>query len=312
MKLNLYFHRDFDGMAAAALLCEVFQSCKGYQTFAYHPVDFHLKDEWLDMRLAQPAAVLDFFYHPHASYYYDHHDSPVAERFFGSPQLDEPDRCLLLTMKSTPSILRYKFGDRFDFGPYEELIRWSDIIDNCEYASPRDLYDSDEPYIRLNKLICYYQDRNMNDEIISLVPAMLHDPEKTLRERAGLLARLVDEEREVARRLAERIEVEDAIGFIDQSESGFAVQRFISYCYHPDLDYQVMIYRKNDAYVVNVGRNAWKSFDSRNLGEIATRLGGFGRKDVGGIFVRTHDEALALTGVIRRELAEGSRSANPN
>ncbi|TYP72371.1 hypothetical protein [Paenibacillus methanolicus] len=308
MQLNIYFHRDFDGMAGAALLSEVFRTCRGFETFAYHPVDFHLKDEWLDMRLAQPAAVLDFFYHPDATYYYDHHDSPIAERFFGAPQLDELDRCLLLAMKSTPSILRYKFGDRFDFGRYAELVRWSDIIDNCEYASPRDLYESEEPYIRLNKLICYFQDRNMDDEIIRLVSSMLREPEEALRERAELVELLIDEEREVARRLAETIEVEGAIGFIDQSESGFAVQRFISYCYYPDLDYQVMIYRKNDAYLVNVGRNAWKSFDSRNLGEIASKLGGFGRKDAGGIFVRTHAEALALAAVIRRELTEDSSS----
>lgn len=44
------------------------------------------------------------------------------------------------------------FNNIFDFSPYKELLRWSDIIDNADY-SPRDLYENHNQYILLNKII---------------------------------------------------------------------------------------------------------------------------------------------------------------
>jgi hypothetical protein len=96
--------------------------------------------------------------------------------------------------------------------------------------------------------------------------------------------------------------LEHNICFVDQSNTSFAVQRFVSYYFNPDVEYQIMIYRKNSDYMVNFGRNAWKEFRSKNLGEIAAIYGGFGRKDVGGILVKTHSEAISLADIVISEL----------
>jgi hypothetical protein len=283
-------------------LTAIFKKLGKYQEFVYKPVDFDLKNDWLNMRLEQPAAILDFFYHPDASYYYDHHESSIAEQFFGTSAVDNEEMCLNTNFKSTPSILKYKFGLTFDFSAYSALLQWSDVIDNCEYTSPKDLYDSQETYILVNKLICFYQDQNNNEEIIRMIPYILDAPHVYLKEKHTLLEEISQKERQIIQSLHKTMKIEHNLIFVDQSEINFAVQRFIAYYFYPDLDYQIIIYRKNADYMVNFGRNVWKKFQSKNLGEIAQRYGGFGRKDVGGILVKTHSEALALVKQITEDL----------
>jgi hypothetical protein len=304
VQLFIYFHNDFDGTVSAALLTEILKKLGKFRNFVYKPVDFNLKNNWLNLRLEQPAAILDFFYHPDATYYYDHHESSIAEQFFGQSAVDNEEMCLNITYKSTPSVLKYKFADSFDFSAYADLLRWSDIIDNAEYTSPKDLYDSQETYISMNKLISYYQDRNNHEETIRIIPYILDAPDEYLAIKKELLAEISQKESLIIKSLRQEMKVEANISFVDQSEINFAVQRFVSYYYYPDLDYQIMIYRKNADYMVNFGRNPWKSFHSKNLGEIAQRYGGFGRKDVGGILVKTHSEAANLEKLITKDLLQ--------
>jgi hypothetical protein len=53
--------------------------------------------------------------------------------------------------------------------------------------------------------------------------------------------------------------------------------------------------------MVYFGRNPWKKFQSRNLGAIAMKYGGFGRQDVGGILVKTHYEAKSLVNLLIKD-----------
>lgn len=303
MKLYIYFHGDFDGMVSAALITAIFKKLDKYQEFIYKPVDFNIKDEWLDRKLEQPAAILDFFYHPDTTYYYDHHESSITEQFFGREAVDGENICLNIKFKSTPSILKYKFEGIFDFTNYHDLLEWSDIIDSCEYGSPRELYDSNEKYILLNKLISYYQDRNDEEEIIKIIPFMLDSLDEYLTQKNELLEKIMYEEKMVIEDLKEVMQIKHTISFVDQSHTNFAVQRFVSYYYYSDLDYQIIIYRKSSDYMVNFGRNPWKKFQSRNLGQIAMKHGGFGRQDVGGILVKTHQEAKLLVDVLLKDLS---------
>lgn len=241
-------------------------------------------------------------HHPDATYYYDHHESSIAEQYFGENAVDNDEMCLNTRYKSTPSILKYKFAFTFDFSAYADLLQWSDVIDNCEYTSPNDLYDSQDTYLLINKLISFYRDRNNNEEIIRIIPYILNAPNEYLTIKKELLAEISQKERLIIDNLHSLMKIEDNISFVDQSEINFVVQRFVSYYYYSDLDYQIIIYRINADYMVNFGRNAWKKFKSKNLGEIAQRYGGFGRKDVGGILVQTHSEAEALVKLITRDL----------
>lgn len=300
MKLFIYFHRDFDGMVSAALLTDIFKKLGKYKQFSYIPVDFHLQDEWLNRRLEQPSAVLDFFYHPDAKYCYDHHVSAISEQYFG--QVDSDNICLNMNFKSTPAILKYKFEHVFDFSSYYDVLKWSDIIDNSEYESPKDLYDSNNKYILLNKLISYYQHNNEDESMTTMIPYLLDHTEQYLALHNDLIEGISQEERAVIQQLRGAMRLEHPVCIVDQSGTSFPVQRFIGYYYYPDLDYQLILYRKNEKYMVNMGRNPWKEFQSRNMGQLASKYGGFGRKDVGGIIANTYEEAHSLVNVLMREL----------
>jgi len=304
MRLHIYFHRDFDGIVSAALLATIFKKRGNFQQFIYKPVDFNIKNEWLSMKLEQPAAILDFFYHPDATYYFDHHESSISEQFFGKETVDDDYICLNTKFKSTPAILKYKFQSLFDFTAYQKILEWSDIIDNSEYPSPKDLYDNSEIYILLNKLISFYQDQNNDDEIIQVIPYILDSPGDYLTLKSEILEKIIQEERAVIQGLKKTIRLDNYISYVDQSNTNFAVQRFVSYYYHSDLEYQIVLYRKDSSFVVNFGRNPWKDFHSKNIGELAARYGGFGRKDVGGIVVQTKNEAELLVNSLIKDLSK--------
>ncbi|GAA0370905.1 hypothetical protein [Bacillus horti] len=148
--LSIYFHKDFDGLASAALLSKILEKSGTYLSYDYFPIDFDVRDEWLSHSLRRPAAVLDFFYHPEVSYFFDHHATSFIDHIHKVNYVETDTIILDTSFKSTPSILKYKFSTVFNFEPFKELIRWSDIIDNiC-------IYDQSDTALPLQRFLPYY------------------------------------------------------------------------------------------------------------------------------------------------------------
>jgi hypothetical protein len=298
-KLSIYFHKDFDGLVSAAILTSILQD--RYLSFSYHPVDHDLKETWLQQSLDKPAAVLDFFYHPEATYFYDHHTisfiDPDHER-----QFKETDyKFVNPSFKSTPTILRYIYKDSFDFKPYAEIIKWSDIIDNADYKSPKDVYDSKGDYILLNKLITHYCKHE--DKLVEIIPYIMNNQIKDyLQKHKLMLNRIHNEEKKIIDQYKAKVITENNICIYDQSDTDLPLQRFLPYYYYPDIDYVFSIYMKKLNYALVISYNPWKNNNPINLGEMARDFNGYGRKNVAGVLCKTHKEALSVISTISDKL----------
>jgi hypothetical protein len=72
--MRLYFHSPcFDGIASAVLAWDFLEERSGWRTPALHPVNYDVRQTWLEKLLDRPAAVVDFLYHPDVEFWADHH-----------------------------------------------------------------------------------------------------------------------------------------------------------------------------------------------------------------------------------------------
>lgn len=302
VKLNIYFHRDFDGITSAALLTKIFTGLNMYDEFEYTPVDYDIKDKWLETGLKQPSAVLDFLYHPEAVYYFDHHTTSFIDEADKYSFVETDSRFWNPKFKSTPSLLEFKFKSYFNFYDYADLIKWSDIIDSAEYSSPKDLYDYNNPYILLNKLISYYY--SDTSRILEILEAILCNKiDLFLSKHLMIINKIHENEMKNINLVKSKMIVSDNICFFDQSMVSIGFQRYLSYYFYPEIDYTIAIYKKAQNYSISVGYNPWKNENPIDLGEIATIYGGGGRHNVAGIITETHNGALTIAANICNALS---------
>jgi oligoribonuclease NrnB/cAMP/cGMP phosphodiesterase (DHH superfamily) len=100
MKYDIYFHNDFDGRAAAAIVLAFLRS-RGDDIGHFTPVKYDVIPQWLDERFFEkhklfkgrrnPAIIVDFPYHPAAAFWFDHHIRPFRKN--GWEGKFTPDKC---------------------------------------------------------------------------------------------------------------------------------------------------------------------------------------------------------------------------
>lgn len=298
--LHIYFHKDFDGIVSAAILKRVLSKKNLYDGFKLYPVDYNIMDNWLNEPLRKPSAVLDFLYHPDADYYYDHHTTSFLTEDIKNSYVNDRHHFWDPNFKSTPSLLKYKLQDMFDFQEYSTLLYWSDVIDSAEYPSPQTVYDNTEKYILFNKLIsCFYKN---NDFFIESANQLIeYGVDFLLDKFESDLKKLLEEESHNLLLLKDKIKVENNICIFDQSDYAIQYQRYLPYYYYPDIDFTIGIYRK-DKYSISIGYNPWKNSSNIDLGSLAKSYGGGGRKNVAGILTNSKIEANQIVESIHLKL----------
>src|SRR5579859_7809019 len=88
MKYDIYFHNDFDGRAASAVMLAFLRS-RGDDIEHYVPVRYDLIPQWRDEKFFEkhrlfkgrhnPAIIVDFPFHPSAAFWFDHHLTPFRK-----------------------------------------------------------------------------------------------------------------------------------------------------------------------------------------------------------------------------------------
>lgn len=306
MKINIYFHKDFDGIVSAALITKIFSKFNKYDEYRYFPVDYNMKDKWLDMNIEQPFAILDFLYHPKSEYYFDHHTTSFLNDNLKRNFKETDTHIWNDKFKSTPSLLKYKYKNNFDFSYYSDLIKWSDIIDSAGYISPKDLYDYSNEYINLNKLIGYYY--SDDNKIIEVVNVLINNNlQAFLKSEAEVLRMIKKNENYIINSIYSKMVLKGNVCFFDQSKVSGNFQRYVSYYFYPDIDYTIAIYKKENNYSVSIGYNPWKNNNDINLGEVAKHFGGGGRMNVAGILANSYSQAQEISDSIINYLKANTR-----
>ena len=81
--LTVFYHRDFDGMCAGAILTHILRD-RGEQGVRLESVNYDQRTDWENFSSGERFAIVDFHFHPRAEYWFDHHPTT-----FLSPALRE-------------------------------------------------------------------------------------------------------------------------------------------------------------------------------------------------------------------------------
>jgi hypothetical protein len=322
-EFHLYFHKDFDGICGTALFSAFLQiatifKLTDHENFVYHPVDYDIKDKWLELKLLQENAALDFPYHPEAGWWFDHHDSAFLKSNLKRKYKHTQSQFWDTSFHSCPSLIKYHFQKSWSlFANIEALdqlikknsqwIEWSDIIDGARYHSPNEPVELKHPCLEINATL------SIDSSLGYLVYLIEHIKTST----PGEVARLdpVKTKLQVYQERQERVMAKfkvllevyrQEIAYFNLTGTGIPFNRYLAYYFYPDLSYTIGIYeKKRQAFVISVGKNPWKQFPAKNIGKTCMRYGGGGRKEVGAVMVNDYNSAVEISKKIRSYLWQG-------
>ena len=154
---TIYFHSPcFDGMVSCVLAWEFLETDQGWPIRNIRSVNYDLRANWLNLKLVRPSAVLDFLYHPSASFWADHHATtfvtPEAENDYGKRLSHEPSNVVYdPRCGSTALLLSSTLYSFFAGKPrFEEMVKWADKIDSARYDSVGEAIFGESPALRIN------------------------------------------------------------------------------------------------------------------------------------------------------------------
>ena len=319
MKYDIYFHNDFDGRAASAVMLAFLRS-RGDNIEHYIPVKYDVIPKWIDDRFLEknklfkgkhnPAIIVDFPYHPQAAFWFDHHLRPFRKD--GWEAKFKPDRARRYddSYRSACHLVYDSLKEGFGWRPpahLRELVKWLNVIDFADYKSARQTIEMKEPAIQINNFI-----EEHSEDLKTTVATIKFLAEKPLSDfvkqprikrtiaelRRGTAAALKFYEKNL--KISGRVLVIDLTGF-PYSEMG----HYAPYYLHPELLYAIRFHPfpgKPTLFHINVGANPWRRKENKkNIGALLKGYGGGGHKDVGGVeingkknMLKTVDEIVAF------------------
>ncbi|HVO28837.1 MAG TPA: hypothetical protein VMT81_02555 [Candidatus Paceibacterota bacterium] len=310
MKYDLYFHNDFDGRAAAAVVLAFLRS-RGDDAGHYVPLKYDIMPEWMDEdffskhRLfsgkRHPAVVVDFPYHPQAAFWFDHHLKPFRkpgwEKRFRTDRAHRYD-------DTYPSAchLAYDWLERsFGWKPpahLRELAEWLDVIDGANYRSAKQTIEMKEPAIRINNFI-----ENKTGDVKLAAWTVQHLAQQPLGELvkdAKVRRSLAQLKRGTGKALSfyeKNIKIDGRVMVTDLTGFKYGdLAHYGPYYLHPKLLYQVRFHPfpgKPALFHINVSANPWlRKRNKKNIGQMLKGYGGGGHHDVGGTEIEGKTKTL--------------------
>jgi nanoRNase/pAp phosphatase (c-di-AMP/oligoRNAs hydrolase) len=289
-----YYHRDFDGVVSAALVLRWFKKEQQAEVNELRAVDYG--EPWSERQLTKPNVVVDFLYHPDATYFWDHHSSPFLSSKWSSHYEERKKRkdtvwwdparpsCASLIADTLPSL---------DLDPdVSELVQWATRIDAARYSSVDQVFAAEAPALQLNLALVSAPDDFYASVVRLLVENPLHSAAKSpdiqsRTERARLLQR-----RELEH-FQEQIHSRDLIVSADTSDRILYYSRYAPYYFLPNAFYSVVLHREVSGYKILCMRNPWREFDSLDLAGLCRPYGGGGHPRVAAIRLKREDKELA-------------------
>jgi hypothetical protein len=298
--IHLCFHSPcFDGVVSAAIANTYLEENRGYTHVALQPVNYHLKSQWLTTSFPRPLAVVDFLYHPDATFWADHHPTtfvteearkdfenrPSPDRFYDS----KASSCALLIWQRWGEALR-AFSDHF-----EPIVAWADRIDSARYDSVEEAMTLAAPALRINLALGTSQDETICQRLVCLIR---HQSLAEVAEFSDVQAAF-QKGFELQQRGLERLEhavqlTGSGIAVFDVNADDVMVNRYAPFYFFPQARYSAGIVRTGDKAKLTAMRNPWIEFPSAPLGKLCVPLGGGGHQRVGSIVIQDRDPRETL------------------
>ncbi len=313
MNYDIYFHNDFDGRAAAAVVLAFLRS-RGDDIEHFVPVKYDIIPKWLDENFMvknklfrgkhNPAIVVDFPYHPQAAFWFDHHVRPFRNPSWEKKFKPSAGRRYDDSYRSACHLAYDSLRADFGWKPpahLRELVTWLDVIDFANYKSARQTIEMKEAAIQANVFIENGGDAAHAGETVKfLATRPLTTFVKTVRVkkfiarmRRNMAASIRFHEKNI--KIDGRVMVIDLAG--DKTED---LAYFAPYFLYPKMLYTVRFHSfpgKPSLFHINVAVNPWlRAQNRKNIGTFLKHNGGGGHKDVGGTEIKGRAATLKVIG----------------
>ena len=292
---TLYFHSPcFDGIVSAVLTWDFAEAVLKWRIRELQPVNYQRRSSWLSERLTEPCAVVDFLYHPQATFWADHHSTTFltaeAERDFArrrGPYLiydDAADACAKLLWDRLESDFGYQ-NPR-----YAELVLWATKTDAARYSSVLEAIEGTAPALRINASLAYGEENGYSAWLVRQLRREPLEAVANLRE----VRRRYDRFRlDVAKGLElfrERASFDRGVVVFDVDAGDTIVPRYAPYYFFPEANYSAGVVRRGGSATITAMTNPWReSAGALHLGKIFEALGGGGHQRVGSVVLRGAD-----------------------
>jgi hypothetical protein len=310
MKYDIYFHNDFDGRASASVVLAFLRS-RGDDIERYISLKFDILPQWLNDKFMEkntlmkgvpnPSIVVDFPFHPGATFWFDHHVRPFRKPGWEKKYKRTAFRHYDDTYASACHLVYDSLQKNFGWKPpkhLRELVTWLDICDGANYKSAKQTIDMKEAGIQVNNFV-----EERADDFATTVWTVKSLAEKSV----TAFAREPKVRKEIAKL---RRGTESALDFyrthmeitgkvVVTDLSGFRygdLAHFGPYYLHPKKLYAIRFHPfpgKPSLYHINVSANPWRrKQNKKNIGDLMKRYGGGGHAGVGGTEIKTRKKTL--------------------
>jgi hypothetical protein len=236
-------------------------------------------------------AIVDFKYSssPDLTWWFDHHQSaflkPEDAEHFRRDRSGKKfyDPSYKSCTKFLATIASEKFG--FDAKPLAELIKWGDIIDGAQFASPEEAVGLSAPAMKLALVIEAAPEANLVPRLIPDLAEIPLDEIITLPLVKNHLGPLLERHRRSIDIMRERADCREGVIYFDVSDLDLeGYNKFVPYFLYPDALYSVGVSASPSRAKVSVGTNPWKESSAEvNLASLCEKYGGGGHARVAAI-----------------------------
>jgi hypothetical protein len=317
LKVRICFHdKCFDGASSAAIFSRFYhERINPHAEFAYtgmtHKASAPFEDGTFD---GDENAIVDFKYSssPQLTWWFDHHQSaflkPADAEHFKQDHSGKKfyDPTYKSCTKLLADVASSKFG--FDAKPLAELIKWGDIIDGAQFASPEEAVGLKEPAMQLAMVIEAAPEPFLVPRIIPELSELPLSEMVQLPLVKNHLGPLLERHRRSIEILRDRADFRGGVIYFDVSDLDLeGYNKFVPYYLYPDALYSVGVSASPARAKVSVGTNPWKEIPPDvNLASLCEKYGGGGHARVAAISLGPGD--LVRAREVAKEIATTLRA----
>jgi hypothetical protein len=305
---GVLFHAPcFDGLVSAALATEAWR--RDGRRVELKPVGYAMKARWLDNPPTDgPFAVVDFLYHPDATWWADHH----LTTFLNPPMHADFERRrgageAVLWDPASPSCADLLWRSLGSEASRADLVNATIKTDQASYSSPEEAVFGDRPELRINRSLGVDP---THDYLVSLVEDLMVRDLADVAERAdvaGRAGRADDASAEALTIVRRDVRQHADVLVLEWSEERGPLNRYLPWLV-ADGRYSVVLRRGRELAKLTVMRNPWRAFPSLPIGELLEPWGGGGHERVGSVILPQPDASRVAEAVVR-ELVKQERGA---
>ena len=304
--MAIYLHKGcFDGVTSGALAMWFLREREAAADPALVPVDYSEATTWLARPLEGGSCVVDFLYHPSATYWWDHHGNPFRQPRWREDY--EQRRSPFVhwdpqTKSCAGLMVRTLASAEFDVPAHlRRTATWADQIDSASYPTPEDAVVRPSAArrlalsLRVDNTVAYHT---------ALARAIAEfDVEEVVRRPpfAVTVAKAMTRYTKGVERMRGTATLEGDVVVYTLDDDEILSDRLVPFFLHRDAHFSVGILRTGGQVKVTANANPWQPSQGPDLGRIFASYGGGGRHDVGSVIIEG-PSATQPEGVVQQVL----------